>query len=412
MAIDEDLSAGDGGHTAHHIALAQKANQLDQRVGTDAALSARMKAISEDTDSDFAIQQRATMDAAISSAVHDRVFKGAPEMHAALGSPTLGGTSSGLNPWWLVDGAVAEGVSLTVRAPADMKGWGRFAVDLWWAPQVAAGAGDVVWRFDVSEHAAGDALAVSTKGPEKIAAAPAPNTIARTRLGVIDVTDPEAIIALRATRLSASANDTLTADAGILGVELVRADGQLAVVALGDSITDQSMGASGWLTVANTQAGNPVTLLPEQGIGGQKAAAIHARVPDVIALKPDWCVLMAGTNNAYDPDPAPIIAELSQMYDELSAAGIGIVIATVTPRAYTQGDPQVLTDVNAWIRSNWRNWPNTRLCDWNPALRVAGGTEMEQDPALFNEGELGVHPNTAGMARMADVLAPVFVTLT
>lgn len=156
-------------------------------------------------------------------------------------------------------------------------------------------------------------------------------------------------------------------------------------------------------------ANYPAYMARNSGIAGQTAQQIAARVQtDVVAYHPDWCTVLAGTNNAYDADPSATITALTSTYDQLQAARIGIIACTIPPRLYTQGDPAVSTAVNAWIRSHYTNWSKSRLCDWNPSLRTSGGTEMQYDPTYFSDG---VHPNSAGADVMASVLRPVLLTL-
>lgn len=174
-------------------------------------------------------------------------------------------------------------------------------------------------------------------------------------------------------------------------------------VLLGDSITLNS--ADGWFDPANAAAGYPLSFLDNAGVGGQKTAAMLARVQtDVVDLDPGVCVVLGGSNDVYGAESASTITtNLAAIYDALDAAGIRIIACTIPPQGNLDAAQQTaLTTANTWIRDNYDSWPNALLADFNPAMTIDGLPGWEPDPALFNVDEL--HPNASGEAAMSSVM--------
>lgn len=134
------------------------------------------------------------------------------------------------------------------------------------------------------------------------------------------------------------------------------------VAYLGDSITatgfdktatDDIRGARGytaWINVLSRQR----VVMPSGwnfGVAGEKTDQILARVGQVIAVKPGYCVVMAGTNDIGTMTADQTISNLGAIYDALQTAGIVVIAYLILPRADGIGADQLgkLRKVNQWI---------------------------------------------------------------
>jgi hypothetical protein len=146
----------------------------------------------------------------------DTVWVSAAQMLTSAGAPSL--TVRGLYPLWLMDAAVEEAVTFST----EMLGhWLTCDVELWWTP-LGTGGGDVVWRADTWAANVGEVVLDNANlGVGVTAAAGTQSTAARTVL-LTDAALTKALNAIRIVRSGGVAADTHAADAGILGVRLVR----------------------------------------------------------------------------------------------------------------------------------------------------------------------------------------------
>ncbi len=181
--------------------------------------------------------------------------------------------------------------------------------------------------------------------------------------------------------------------------------GQPRVVFFGDSITEGwgregSAGffpGKGWLN---------------RGISGQTTAQMLVRfAQDVLALKPQVVVILAGTNdiagNTGPSTQAMIEDNLHAMVDLARAHGIGVVLASVLPVSDypwlpgTAPAPKVRA-LNAALKRYADAKQLVYLDYYTPMANAAGGL----DPQLADDG---VHPTAKGYAVMAP-LAEAAVT--
>ena len=179
-------------------------------------------------------------------------------------------------------------------------------------------------------------------------------------------------------------------------------------MALGDSLTGPvgAQTAYDWFSIANHKVGTPLSLLAEAGTAGQQTGQMLARVnTDVVALSPNYCTVLGGTNDVgAGVAAATTQANLASIYDALAAAGIGIIAFTIPPRtSLDPGEDVNLRTVNAWLRNNIGTWPNARLCDWSAALSE-NADEADPVDAYFSDG---VHWSASGATAAAAVLAPI-----
>lgn len=177
-----------------------------------------------------------------------------------------------------------------------------------------------------------------------------------------------------------------------------RQPGRQRVVFLGDSITD------GW----RLNEYFPESDFLNRGISGQITGQMLGRLKaDVLDLKPDAVVILAGTNDIARgvPDAAiqnnlTMIAELAKLH------GIKVILASILPVHDYNKDrnpqyertplrpPGRILDLNRWIRDYCRRERHTYL-DYFTAL-VDGNGALTKDFA-----DDGLHPNAAGYRVMA-----------
>ncbi|HFK2915005.1 TPA: SGNH/GDSL hydrolase family protein [Stenotrophomonas maltophilia] len=173
--------------------------------------------------------------------------------------------------------------------------------------------------------------------------------------------------------------------------------GQPRVVFFGDSITE------GW--GAEGSAGFfPGKGWLNRGISGQTTAQMLVRFPqDVLALKPQVVVILAGTNdiagNTGSSTQAMIEDNLHAMVDLARAHGIAVVLASVLPVSDypwlpgTAPAPKVRA-LNTALKRYADAQQLVYLDYYTPMANAAGGL----DPQLAEDG---VHPTAKGYAVMA-----------
>jgi len=172
------------------------------------------------------------------------------------------------------------------------------------------------------------------------------------------------------------------------------------VVFMGDSITD------GW-KLAQYFPGKPYV---NRGISGQTTPQMLARLfEDVINLKPEVMIVLAGTNdiarNTGAETPA-MVEENFQMMTELAQLhGIKVVLCSVTPVSdYGPGKmtvgrpPSDILKLNAWLRE-YAARSHAIYCDYLAAL--------VDEKGMLKEGisRDGLHPNDMGYELMAPIAA-------
>lgn len=178
------------------------------------------------------------------------------------------------------------------------------------------------------------------------------------------------------------------------------------VALMGDSISADPY--NDWWTQATATAGRTVSVLTELAVGGERTDQLLARIPNALTYHPTWISALIGSNDVgQDVAVATITANLTSIYDQVTDAGVGLVIYTLPPRGDGTGtQAQALKDVNAWLRTNHTTWPDALFVDWSDALSE-NANEADPIDAYFDDL---VHPNATGRTVMAGVLAPVLET--
>ena len=181
------------------------------------------------------------------------------------------------------------------------------------------------------------------------------------------------------------------------------------VVFMGDSITD------GW-RLDQSFPGKPYV---NRGIGGQTTAQMLVRFyPDVIALQPAAVVILAGTNDIARNNGMQTLEMIQHnimaMTQLARVHGIKVVLCALTPindykrRSEQQGGgplvqsrarpPADIIKLNAWLKS-YAATTGAAYADYHGATADKDGYLVDADT-----GD-GLHPNAAGYAKMAPVVA-------
>ncbi|MBI1682752.1 SGNH/GDSL hydrolase family protein [Caulobacter hibisci] len=143
-----------------------------------------------------------------------------------------------------------------------------------------------------------------------------------------------------------------------------------------------------------------------RGIGGQTTPQMLLRfTPDVVALKPAAVHILAGTNdiagNTGPFDPVATRNNLSAMVALAKAAGIRVILGSITPAATYPWKPALYPDVEI-----------PRLNAWIKAFAAEQGAVFADYTAVMDDGRAGmkpglaydqVHPTQAGYAVMEPV---------
>jgi lysophospholipase L1-like esterase len=169
------------------------------------------------------------------------------------------------------------------------------------------------------------------------------------------------------------------------------------VVFMGDSITQ------GW----KLEESFPGRSYVNRGISGQTTPQMLVRFrPDVVDLKPNVVVILAGTNDiAGNTGPMTleqIEANLASMVDIARANGIRVVLSSVMPvypsdkmpQFFRQRPPERIVALNQWIRS---------YCDRTSSIYLDYFSAMVGADGLLKRdlSDDGLHPNDAGHKIMA-----------
>ncbi len=175
------------------------------------------------------------------------------------------------------------------------------------------------------------------------------------------------------------------------------APGENRVVFMGDSITDA------WgRTVGKFFPGSSYV---NRGISGQTTPQMLVRFrPDVIALKPQVVIILAGTNDiAGNTGPETleqIEGNLASMAQLAQANGIRVILSSLLPVCdYIQPQtarrpPDKIVALNAWIKDYCARNGHVYL-DYYSAM-------LDENNMLRKELTLdGLHPNSAGYEVMA-----------
>lgn len=172
------------------------------------------------------------------------------------------------------------------------------------------------------------------------------------------------------------------------------------VVFLGDSITD-------FWDLAKSFPAKPYV---NRGINGQTTAQLLLRIfPDVISLRPDAVVILAGTNDIAGNTGAVTLTMIQDNFRAITELaekhGIKVVLCTLTPVSdYTTNiqtvrrPPDDIRKLNEWIRG-YAKEVGAELADYYSAVVDEHGFLRK---GLSNDG---LHPNESGYGLLMPVAA-------
>ena len=154
----------------------------------------------------------------------------------------------------------------------------------------------------------------------------------------------------------------------------------------------------------------------DKGVSGQNTTQMLTRFDgDIVAQNPMVVVIMGGTNDlAQGYSEQQILANLSAMAEKADAAGIKVVMCSVTPnnRAYSK-----LTNPNTKgahiiaLNNLIKNYVATKgftYCDYWTSMVAGDGLAMNPDYLLYDD----LHPGPAGYDVMESIIKPIIDSLT
>lgn len=191
------------------------------------------------------------------------------------------------------------------------------------------------------------------------------------------------------------------------------------IVALGDSTTagtplflsplevpadgegDERSQFAYWLTQRR-----PDWRVLNRGVNGERSDQIAARFDrDVLALRPDAVIIIAGVNDVYQGRPASqVTSVLRDLYDRADRASIPVVAGSIVP--YNTASPEAcaaMREINRWIQDEAARRTNLTFADTRAAAAAA------DNPDRLAGSPDGLHPDVDGYRRMAEVLEPAIV---
>ena len=189
---------------------------------------------------------------------------------------------------------------------------------------------------------------------------------------------------------------------------------RLTIVGLGDSTTAGTPAFQSPLEAPPEGEGNPESQYAywmmrshpdwsvlNRGINGQTVAEVRARFDrDVLRVKPEYVIVLAGVNDIYGGASAESVErELAAMYADALDAGIVPVAASVLPydRATPRATAAIFT-LNIWIESLAKVL-HIPFCDTHAAVADPA------KPDRLRGSPDGLHPDVDGYRRMGEALA-------
>jgi acyl-CoA thioesterase-1 len=191
----------------------------------------------------------------------------------------------------------------------------------------------------------------------------------------------------------------------------------MRIVALGDSTT---AGTPGWrspLEAPPAGCGDEqsqyaywlVRARPEwevlnRGVNGERSDEIARRFErDVIDLRPDVVVIIAGVNDVYQGRGVDDVTQnLRLMYGRAQDAGVMVLAGTIVP--YDTATPEQnrkMCEINAWIGCEAERDPNVAFVDTRRAVA------SPHDPDRLVSSPDALHPSVDGYRRMAEAIRSV-----
>ena len=151
----------------------------------------------------------------------------------------------------------------------------------------------------------------------------------------------------------------------------------------------------------------------DKGISGQNTTQMLARFQkDVIDLEPQVVVIMGGTNDlAQGVSKEEIVSNIYQMAEMASAAGIKVVLCTVTPNndTYSRLDPKNkgphIIELNGMLKDLTNK--GFTWCDYWSSLVADDGLSMKEEYRLYDN----LHPGPVAYTVMEGIIKPIIDSL-
>jgi lysophospholipase L1-like esterase len=177
------------------------------------------------------------------------------------------------------------------------------------------------------------------------------------------------------------------------------------VVCIGDSITMGTVSPA--LAYPALLAQYCQAEVINKGVPGQETSHMLERFEeDVLSLKPSVVVVMGGTNDVTQGEPAEIIiSNLMKMYQEALGRGIVVIACTIPPaNVHDPYQKEIRQAVNEWIRG----------LEVEGVLIAPTGSAIEDSNCsdgiaqVYDSGD-GLHPNQLGYEAIAKAVEKALV---
>jgi lysophospholipase L1-like esterase len=266
-------------------------------------------------------------------------------------------------------------------------------------PRVAAG---VATLYQKTLNASGGVTATATL-TGTLVDGPGPGALEALTFPVPVNTDPAGLAASAASAAFSGTFARRPAPSRIWGMgDSITANGYTA----GSSTVGPLYSGQSVLQMACQLSGAKVRFGGIAATGGFTSAQIIAtHLPTVLAARPQFCVVLCGTNDVPLGGSASK-ANLLTIWTTLANAGITPILATLTPRNdYTGSNVNTITTFNAWItrQAMLNGWP---LVDYYAATADPATGTYTSGYNLDN-----VHPNAVGAKAMGQALANVLTSV-
>lgn len=137
---------------------------------------------------------------------------------------------------------------------------------------------------------------------------------------------------------------------------------------------------------------------------------IATHLPTVLAAKPTFCVVHAGTNDIGTHTTAVTIANLKTIFDRLLAAGITPIATTMLPKETNKGSNREALDTMSAFVTRYADKLGFPRVDWTtPFISTAGGWAGYTSPTPGPYNYDDVHPDGGGAKIMGQALADALV---
>jgi lysophospholipase L1-like esterase len=146
-----------------------------------------------------------------------------------------------------------------------------------------------------------------------------------------------------------------------------------------------------FITWANTLLGQRLNIIGNFGISGNTTTQMLARIDDVIAIHPAYCIVLGGTNDVWDTEASVTEGNLLDMYETLIGAGITVVAVTIPPSTWATAVKQRVITINSYIKSLRSSLKNYLVCDAYEAIVNPASDEPLTGMTFDN-----LHPKTLG----------------